>query len=175
MFESEGISVVLLDRVLDTQFISLLEAKLEGVKFARVDAEVADALKSDGTAREWPKAAEVFKAVAGEGTSVEFQSLKDAAVPAVLTVSEESRRMEDMMKMYGMNADSGAFPTEAKLILNADSALIERIDRAVGEDPACAEKMARQVYGLSLLSQRRLSAEELKKFLADSYAILELL
>ncbi len=176
LFESEGIEVVLFDRILDTQFISVLESTHEGVHFARVDAEVADAMKqeSEGETPKLETAVEIFKKVAGEHTTVEVQSLRDGAVPAVLTVSEESRRMDDMMKMYSMNGDGmGSFPLEAKLILNAASPLIAKID---GEtDEGRREKLARQVYGLSLLSQRKLTAEELKKFLADSYELLGML
>ncbi len=174
LFENEGIEVVLLDRVLDTQFISFLETKLDGVKFARVDAEVADAMKSSGeTVAEMPEVAEIFKTVAGEQTAIEFQSLKDESIPAVLTVSEDSRRMEDMMKMYAM--DGASFPTEAKLILNTDNTLIQKIDALRETDAARAEIIARQVYGLSLLSQRKLSADELKDFLKGSYDLLALL
>ena len=174
LFENEGIEVVLLDRVLDTQFISFLETKLDGVHFARVDAEVADAMKTSGDApAEMPEVAKIFKTIAGEHTEVEFQSLKDASIPAILTVSEDSRRMEDMMKMYAM--DGASFPTAAKLILNADNALIQKINVMREADTARAEVIARQVYGLSLLSQRKLSADELKDFLKGSYDLLSLL
>ncbi len=173
LFEKEGIDIVLLDRVLDTQFISLLESKIDGLRFARVDAEVADAMKN-GDADELPEVAGIFKTVAGEHTEIEFQTLKDTGVPAVLTVSEESRRMEDMMKMYGMNQD-GVFPQNAKLILNPDNPLIRKIDEMRQSDAARAEKIARQVYALSLLSQRKLSADELNAFLRDSYGLLQLL
>lgn len=174
LFEKESIDVVLLDRVLDTQFISFLESKEDGVKFARVDAEVADAMKtgSDDPA-ELPAVKELFQKIAGEHTEIEFHFLKEDSVPAVLTVSEESRRMEDMMKMYAM--DGASFPTEAKLILNADNALIKKIAEAAASDASRAEMIARQVYGLSLLSQRKLSADELKAFLSGSYELLTLL
>ncbi len=177
LFEKEGIDVVLLDRVLDTQFISMLEMKQDGVKFARVDAEVADAMKSgEETVEEPLAAAEVFKKIVGEHTAVECQPLNDKEIPAVLTVSEESRRMEDMMKMYAMNGGAmGAFPTEAKLILNTANPLIQKIDGMQKEENPHAERIARQIYALSLLSQRKLSAEELKNFLSDSYDLLSLL
>ncbi len=177
LFEKEGIDVVLLDRVLDTQFISMLEMKMDGVKFARVDAEVADTMKSDADApAELPAACEIFKKIAGEHTEVDLQALKDADIPAVLTVSEESRRMEDMMKMYAMNDGAmGAFPTESKLILNTTNPLIQKIDAMQREAHPNGERIARQIYALSLLSQRKLSAEELKNFLNDSYDLLSLL
>ncbi|MGM9653322.1 MAG: molecular chaperone HtpG [Eubacteriales bacterium] len=177
MFESEGIDVVLLDRMLETQFISMLESTESGVKFARVDAEVADAMHtSDENGAEIKGAAELFAKIAGEHTKIESQALKDEAVPAVLTVSEESRRMDDMMRMYASPEDrQNSFPLDAKLILNTSNALIQKIDALSSEDEAKAEKLARQVYALSLLSQRKLSAEELKNFLAGSYELLGML
>ena len=123
---------------------------------------------------EMPQVKEIFKKIAGEHTEIEFQSLKDESVPAVLTVSEESRRMEDMMKMYAMEAGA-SFPTEAKLILNADNGLIQKIADTAPSDASRAEMIARQVYGLSLLSQRKLSSDELKDFLNGSYELLALL
>ncbi len=175
LFEKEEIAVVLLDRILDTQFISVIESTNEGVKFARVDAEVADTMKASGEdAPKLEHAVELFKKIAGDHTTVEVQNLKDADVPAVLTVSEESRRIDDMMKMYAMRGDDhGSYPTEAKLVLNGTNPLIVKLDGT--EDAERAEKIAKQIYGLCLLSQRRLTADELKAFLAYSYGILDLL
>ena len=173
LLEAEGIEVVLLDRVLDTQFISMVESVNSGVKFARVDAEVASAMKNEGEAPEMNAAAELFKKIAGEHTTVEVQMLKDASIPAILTVAEESRRMDDMMKMYAMQDGGMAnFPLESKLILNAASPLIEKLENTAENDSEKAEMIAKQVYALSLLSQRKLSAEELTKFLGDSYELL---
>jgi len=173
MLEGEDIEVVLLDRVLDTQFIQMVESQNSGVKFVRADAEIASAMAGEGETPAMTAASELFKTIAGEHTTVEVQMLKDASVPAILTVSEESRRMDDMMKMYAMQ-DGGmsGFPLEAKLILNAASPLIAKIEEAAASDTARAEMIARQVYTLSLLSQRKLSAEELTKFLSDSYELL---
>ncbi len=173
LLEAEGIEVVLLDRVLDTQFISMVESVNSGVKFARVDAEVASAMKNEGDAPEMNAAAELFKKIAGEHVTVEVQTLKDASIPAILTVAEENRRMDDMMKMYAMQ-DGGMtnFPLESKLILNAASPLIGKLETTAESDSNKAEMIAKQIYALSLLSQRKLSAEELTKFLGDSYELL---
>ncbi len=173
LLESEGIDVVLLDRVLDTQFISMVESVNSGVKFARVDAEVASAIRTEDDAPEMAAAVELFKKVAGEHTAVEVQTLKDASLPAILTVAEESRRMDDMMKMYAMqNGGAADFPLESKLILNAASPLIRKLEDTAGSDSEKAEMIAKQVYTLSLLSQRKLSADELTAFLGDSYELL---
>ncbi len=170
LFKDEGIKVVVLDRVIDSQFINTIEMNREGVKFCRVDAEVADVLKADGEKTEYPALVELMKKIAGEKTTVSFDRLRDTATPAILTISEESRRMDDMMKLYKMG---GAMPLEENLILNTSSPLIEKLNSLVesGENEK-AEMIAEQLYSLSSLSQRQLTADELVKFLDKSYDIL---
>ncbi len=173
MFKDQGIDVILLDRIIDTQFISVVEQNREGVKFLRVDAELADILKDDGDKTENTAVSDIFKEIAGEHTKVEFERFKDTTTPAILNISEESRRMNDMMKMYKIGGD---MPIEQTLILNSSSPLIDKLatltDNGNGEQ---AKKIARHIYMLSSLSQRQLTAEELVDFLADSYDILGLL
>ncbi len=177
MLAAEGIEVVLLDKIIDTQFISVIESANEGVKFFRVDAEIADVLKGDGDKSEIPAVAEVFKKVASEGTKIEFDRFKDTTTPAILHVSEEARRFEDMMKLYSMNGGE-AFNvpgSEATLTVNTASTLIEKLADKCERDPDLAEKMAKEIYSLCLLSQRKLSSDELIGLLDDSFGILELL
>ena len=84
--------------------------------------------------------------------------------------------MDDMMKMYGMpNGGAGTFPLESKLVLNAASDLIRKIDSLYKENSEKAEVLARQIFSLSLLSQRKLTADELSNFLSDSYSLLTML
>ncbi len=174
MFKEQGIDVVLLDRIIDTQFIQTIEMANEGVKFCRVDAEVADILRDDGDCSEIPAVAELFKGVVPEGTKVTFDRFKDASTPAILNVAEESRRMSDMMKMYGMKGSD--FPVEQTLILNTASPLTRKLSDLVdGGKNELAGKIARQVMGLSMLSQRQLTAEELVTFLGESYDLLSML
>ena len=170
MFKNEGISVVVLDRIVDSQFISTVEMNKEGVKFVRIDAEVADVLKADGEKTDYPAVAEIFKKIAGDKTTVSFERFKDSKTPAILNISEEARRMDDMMKLYKMG---GEMPLDETLILNTASPLIERLNTLV-EDGSTekAESIAEQIYTLSSLSQRQLTADELVKFLDNSYDIL---
>jgi molecular chaperone HtpG len=168
MFSSADIQVIVLDKIIDTQFITVIEQD-KGITFSRIDASIASALKGEGEALQSPELVELFKKISGnEKLKVEFESLKDASVPALLNVSEQSRRFEEMMKMYSMGGDS-KMPSmeEATLILNSESPLIKKL----AENPD--EKIARQLYILTVLSQRRLSAEELRSFLSDSYEMLE--
>ena len=176
LLEKEGIVVTVLDRVLDTQFIHVLENANDNVKFLRVDAEVASALQSTEAATAFEQVTDAFKTVLDEHTTVETQSWKDGEVPAVLIVSEESRRVEEMMKMYTVPGQSAPdFPLDYKLILNTSKSLIQKINDLHGSDPEKASVLAKHILHLATLSQRKLSADELKLFLTDSYSLLSML
>ena len=170
MLEAEGIKVALLERPIDTQFASLLEQYMENVKFLRVDADIADAVKGDGEISENEQIKELFSAVTGDKTTVKFDRFKDESVPAVLNVSEESRRMEEMMKLYNM--PSGDFPVESTLVINSASPLISKLEQTAENDPEKAKAMASYIYKVSLLSQKKLSADEMQAFMKDSFELL---
>ena len=174
LFAAEGIEVVILDKLLDTQFIQLVESENDGVKFVRIDADVAAALKAEGSAETNETLVSLFKEVSGnKDLKVNFELLKNEKIPAVLNISEESRRMEDMMKMYRLSGgedDGYAFPTEATLVVNASNSLIKRL--AEEGDHENASKIAKQIYTLALLAQRQLTADELQNFLSDSFDLL---
>ncbi|MBQ3707904.1 MAG: molecular chaperone HtpG [Clostridia bacterium] len=170
MFRDEGIEVVVLDRIIDTQFVNVIEETREGVKFARIDAELADLFKADGDKTELPAVADCFKKVAGEHTKVEFERLRDEKTPAILNIPEENRRMNDMMKLYRMGGD---LPVEETLLVNTASPLTAKLaallDEGKEED---AGALAKQIYLLASLAQRQLTADELVDFLAGSYDLL---
>ena len=174
MFEAQNVPVAVFDNRLDTQFLSVVEGYVPEVKYLRIDADVAGALKQDGEAEENKALTDLFHKISGNASmKVSFATLKDGTVPLLLTVSEESRRMEEMMKLYamsGMNVGA-SFPVEVSLTVNTASPLIRKLESAEGEKQ---EKIASYLYQLALLSQRKLSAAELQKFLADSYSVLDL-
>lgn len=172
LFESQNIKVACFDHQLDTQFISMLEQYLENVKFIRVDADVASALKGDGDVTEHSNIADLFKKASGnDNLEVKFEALKSSEIPAILNISEESRRFEDMMRMYGGGAAMGMNSGET-LIVNNNSPLITKLLTLIDSDNESAEQMASYIYKLSVLSQRKLSAEEMQAFLSDSFKIL---
>ena len=177
MFESEGTRVALLAHQLDVQFIGMCEMNGDDVKYKRIDSELSDMLKGEGEAEKNEAVATLFKKVSGkEELEVTFEVLKDTSVPALLTMSEEARRMEDMMKMYagmGMNIGDMALPEQFTLILNTNSELIRKLGYECENDTEKAELLAAEIYRLALLAQRRFSAEELKEFLAETYKLLE--
>ena len=178
MLEAEGTKVALLNHQLDTQFIGMCEMNDSEVKYKRIDSDVSSLLKGEGEAIENEALVTLFKnATDDEHLIIKFEVLKDASVPALLTLSEESRRMDDMMKMYaGMGMDmGGAFPKEYTLVLNSASPLISKLATINDTHADKAKLIASEVYRLALISQRHMTAEELRAFLSDSFKILEML
>lgn len=169
LFNDEGIKVVLFDSFIDNQFINALESDGK-VKFFRVDSELADVLRNEGDSYENKELADAFAKLGGEKMTVKFENLRDTKTPAILNISEQSRRFGDMMKVYSTQngGEMPAFPEEQTLVLNASCPLI----RKMGEK-APDEKTVRQIYRLAVLAQRPLNADELTSFLEDSYELIE--
>lgn len=169
LFEDEGIKIVLFDSFIDNQFINALESDGK-VKFARVDSELADVLRGEGDSYENKELADAFAKLGGEKMTVKFENLRDAKTPAVLSISEQSRRFGDMMKVYSSQngGEVPAFAEEQTLILNSNCPLIRKLGEKQPD-----EKLVRHIYTLALLAQRSLSADELTSFLADSYDLIE--
>ncbi len=172
ILEAAGIEIVYLDKGLDNQFISMIEQD-KNVKFLRVDSGVCDALKDDGEKYENKDIADLFVKVSGnDKLKVTFENLKEPSLPAIMTVSEQDRRFGDMMKLYGMQ--TGDMPAqEGELILNSNSNIIKNLANKLDTDKEGSEKIARYVYKLALLAQRKLTADELKSFLSESYDLIE--
>ncbi len=178
LFGAEGLKVAVMDHPIDTQFVQMYENyETNKVKFVRIDADVAAALThADAEVAEIEALTALYRTVSGnDKLEVKYAALKDASTPAMLTVSEESRRMEEMMKLYAISGGSEApdFPVDYTLTVNTTSPLTARIAGLCETDAARAEAMAAQIWRLSLLSQRKLTAEELKALLAGSYSLLE--
>ena len=170
MFAAEGIDVALFETPIDVQFAGILEQYVEGVKFARVDSDVADVLKGDGEISESEELRTVFSEILSDKVTLKFDVLKDETVPAMLNVDEHSRRMEEMMRSYGM--DMGGAQTSGTLVLNTSSALVKKLCELAVNDRDKAKQTAAYLYKLSLLSQKKFSAEEMQSFMHDSFDIL---
>ena len=170
MFSNEGIDVALFETPIDVQFATTLEQYVEGIRFARVDADIADVIKGDGEIGESEELKAVFKDILPEKVTLRFDALKDGSVPAMLNVSEETRRMEEMMRSYGM--DMGAMGGESTLVLNTSSSLVQKLIDMSVTDKEKAKLIASYIYKLSLLSQKKFSAEEMQSFMNDSFDIL---
>ncbi|MFR1660254.1 molecular chaperone HtpG [Gallintestinimicrobium sp.] len=182
MFKAAKMDAVMLTDRIDQPFISQLEAKNEGIHFARIDADLTDAFKtktSKKTQEELNAQAEkveklVQKALKNDKIKVKIEKLKNKKVSSVLTVSEESRRMQDMMKMYGGGMDMSMFGAEGEtLVLNANHPLVTYITEH--EDDANTEMICEQLYDLAKLQNAPLSPEAMTKFVTRSNDIMLLL
>ena len=182
MFKAAKMDAVMLTDRIDQPFISQLEAKNEGIHFARIDADLTDAFKaktSKKTQEELNAQAEkveklVQKALKNDKIKVKIEKLKNKKVSSVQTVSEESRRMQDMMKMYGGGMDMSMFGAEGEtLVLNANHPLVTYITEH--EDDANTQMICEQLYDLAKLQNAPLSPEAMTKFVARSNDIMLLL
>lgn len=183
MFKAAKMDAVILNHSIDQPFISQLESKNEGIKFLRIDADVTDALKSKTSKKaekEMEEQAEAIakiikKALKNEAITVKVEKLKNKKVSSVLTLSEESRRMQDMMKMYSMpGMDIGSFGAEGEtLILNANHPLVQYVtEHQEGEN---VEMICEQLYDLAKLQHAPLAPEAMTKFINRSNEIMMLL
>ncbi|MBQ6892673.1 MAG: molecular chaperone HtpG, partial [Clostridia bacterium] len=173
MLEAKDIKVVNFPQMIDTQFVQMLEGVNSDVKFKRVDSDITDALKGEGDAEHSEKLEKLFRDAAGnEKLTVKCEKLSDASIPAFVSYSEESRRMEDMMKLYAINGMNmgDSFKAEGSLVVNVENVLIKKL---MNDESANDALLAKQIYSLAVLSQRRFNENEMKDFLAASYEVLE--
>ncbi len=183
MFKSAKMDAVILTHNIDQPFISQLEAKNEGIKFQRIDADVTDALKSK-TSKKAEKEMEaqamaiaeiMKKALKNDKITVKVEKLKNKKISSVITLSEESRRMQDMMKMYSMpGMDMNAFGAEGEtLILNANHPLVQYV--TANQEGENVELICEQLYDLAKIQHAPLSPEAMTKFVARSNEIMMML
>ncbi len=181
MFKEQGMNAVILDHNIDTSFISQLERRNEKYKFMRIDADLTESLKEEGGEGDLKEAtdtlAEVFrKALGNDKLTVKVERLKDANISSVITLSEEGRRMQDMMKMYsmgGMGMDASMFGADQTLTLNANHELVKYI--LEHKDSEYASDFCEQLYDLAMISNQPLSPDAMTKFVARSNKIMMLL
>lgn len=179
LFRDNGMEAVELTTRLDTPFISYLEAYgSTGMTFARIDS-ATDMLKNsdgNGVSEEDTKAfEEIFKDSLGKDIKIKAEPLMAEGVSAVIELSEQSRRMQEMSAMYGMNMDS--FPVDETLVLNSDNNVVKAILELKGDESKKDEVklMCEQVYALATMSNKTLAPEEMTDFIARSNKILEML
>lgn len=183
MFKAAKMDAVVLTHNIDQPFVSQLEAKNEGIKFQRIDADLTDTFKaktSKKAEKEMEEQAEAIaklmkKAIGKDGVKVKIEKLKNKKISSMITLSEESRRMQDMMKMYSMpGMDMGVFGKEGEtLILNANHPLVQYV--LEHQDGDNVKMICEQLYDLALLQQAPLEPEAMTKFVARSNEIMMLL
>jgi len=183
MFKAAKMDAVILTHNIDQPFVSQLEAKNEGIKFQRIDADLTDVFKAK-TSKKAEKELEeqaasilemMKKALKNDKLNVKLQKLKNKKIASVITLSEESRRMQDMMKMYSMpGMDMSAFGAEGEtLVLNANHPLVEYV--VANQEGENTKMICEQLYDLAKLQHEPLAPEAMSKFIARSNEIMMLL
>ena len=179
MFKEAGLDAAILKHNIDTPFITHVEQKKENVRFQRIDADVTDTFKEDVSEEEMKTATdtltEVFrKALNKEQLEVKVEKLKNTNVASMITLSEESRRMQEMMKMYNMyGMDPGMFGGAETLVLNANHSLVQYILNHKDSDRV--PMMCEQLYDLAMLAHAPLTSDAMTKFIARSNELMMLL
>ena len=182
MFKEEGLDAVLLTHNIDSPFITQLEQRNENVQFQRIDADLTDHFKEEVAKEE----EETFKAntetlttifrkaLNNEKLEVKVEKLKNENVASMVTLSEQSRRMQEMMKMYNMyGMDAGMFGTDVTLVLNANHPLVQYVLN--NKDGEHVNLFCQQLFDLAMLSNKPLNPEEMTAFISRSNEIMMLL
>ncbi len=182
MFKENGMDAVILHHNIDAPYLQHVEQKREDVKFERIDADVTGSMKAEEADEEKLKAdteslAELFKkAIGNDKLTIQVQSLKDEKIASMLTIQEEGRRMQDMMRMYSMNGsgmDMDLFAPAQTLTLNENHALVRYL--LEHKDSEHAEMFAKQLYDLASLANAPLKPEAMTEFISRSNEIMLLL
>ena len=177
LFKEQGMDAVILRHNIDTAFISHLEQLNQEIRFQRIDADVTDSLKEDAeTDEELAKSlTELFrKNLNKEKLEVKVEKLKNENLSAMMTLSEDSRRMQEMMKMYNMyGMDPNMFGGDETLVLNANHPLVQFV--VEHQDSQKVPIICEQLYDLAMLSHKQLSPEEMTRFVNRSNEIMMML
>ena len=182
MFKEQSQDAVILTHNIDTPFITYMEQHNENIKFQRIDADVHDSLKDEVTEEEkesfrktTESLVEIFrKELDNEKLDVKVEKLKDDQVASMAVLSEESRRMQEMMRMYGMaGMDPGMFGSQITLILNANHPLVQFV--VEHKRSKSVPIICKQLYDLAILAHKPLNPEEMTAFVQRSNEIMMLL
>ncbi len=168
MFRGQGLNAVILPTMMDTHFISFAEMKEEGVRFRRIDSAIAENAAENADEELSNKLIEIFKEELSEDSlKIEVQALKNADTSAVILLSEESRRMQEMYRSYGQQfaGMSEMFKDELTLVLNSANPLIKKVADLSGED---RKMVCEHIYDLAMLCHKPLSGEKMTRFVERS-------
>ena len=179
LFKEQGIDAVILKHNIDSAFITHLERQDDTIKFERIDADVNADMKEEVSEEDLKEEKETLtdvfhKVLNNDKLEVKVEKLKNASVSSMIVLSEETRRMQDMMKMYNMyGMDPNMFGGPATLVLNANNELVQYIFNH--KDSEHVPMMCEQLYDLAMLSHKPLAPEEMTKFITRSNKIMMLL
>jgi molecular chaperone HtpG len=179
LFNENEMEAVILSNMIDNHFMSLIESKMTGVQFNRIDADISQNMKQENTGVAIEDAGyleKLFKeTINDEKLKVQVESLKNETIPAVVLLSEQSRRMQEMSKMFGGGMDvSSMFPKEQTLVLNSSNKLVKAIMDLKNNDQKKDDikLISEHIYDLAMMSHQPLTPEAMSKFIERSNEIL---
>ncbi len=183
LFKEYGLDAIILDASLDNHLISFLEMKESGVQFTRIDSDISDVLKSNEDSNNEEvkelnkKIEETFKSTIGEKIkNISVEGLKDAGTPAMILISEQSRRMAEMSKMYAaMNMPAGMFDEEKTLVVNSNNTIVKKIISLYEEDSKKEDVkfICEHIFDLAKIANKELSPEDMDEFIKRNNELLE--
>ena len=182
MFKESNMDAVILNTKLDTPYMSTIEMNNQGVSFARIDADLADTLK-DTSKQEDTELNESLQALfkenleKGDNLKIKVESLKSTEISGIIQLSEQSRRMEEMAKMYGMAIPFGTMPPDETLILNSNNNVVNLLFKFKDDETKKDETkmICKQIYDLATMSHKHLDMNSMTNFIERSNKILEML
>lgn len=178
LFNENGMEAVILSTMIDNHFMQLLESKMTGVRFNRIDADISDSMKNDNTGiaeADVSYLEKLFKAaVDDDKLKVQVESLKNETVPAMILLSEQSRRMQEMSAMFGGMDMSHMFPKEQTLVLNSSNKLVKALTDMKEDDTRKdqVKLISEHIYDLAMMSHQPLEPDAMAKFIERSNEIL---
>ncbi|HHW23016.1 MAG TPA: molecular chaperone HtpG [Clostridiaceae bacterium] len=181
MFKENSMDAVILNTLIDTHFISFMEMQNKDIRFLRVDADIVDSMKDKANTEEESKNLQeklekiIKEATGADKLKVRVEGLKNESTPAVILLSEESRRFRDMSRTFGSGINAAElFPAEETLILNSNNKIIRRIAELYDEENRKEDAVfaASHVYDLALLNHRQLEPEAMARFIERSNQLL---
>ena len=177
ILKDNGLEAVILNTTLDSHFITLMESKEEGVQFSRIDSDLTEILKTDvknENQKENEEIEEIFKnSINKEELKISIEPIKTEEVPAMITLSEQSRRMAEMSVMFG-GGDMSMFPKEETLVINSTNPLIKKLFNLSKDENKkdLVNDICNHVYDLAMISHGQLDAEEMANFIKRSNDLL---
>jgi molecular chaperone HtpG len=180
LFKDNGLDAVILDSTIDSHFISFLEMQENGVKFNRIDSDITETLKSEEAEKENTEIdaaaiEEAFKNVLKkDALKIQVQALKATDIPGMILLSEQSRRMQEMSKMYGGLDMKNMFPEEQTLVVNTNNEIVKMLSKLSkdNKDSEDVKIVCEHVYDIAMLSHKQLDAEAMSKFINRNNVIL---
>lgn len=176
LFKENDLDAIILTSTIDNHFINFLETQMEGVKFNRIDSDISDIMKdstfkSDEASK--TRLQDLFKAaINNDKLKIQVEGLKSLDLPAIMLLSEQSRRMQEMSKMFGGGMNANMFPTEETLIINGNNKLINALINMPEDKKEDTTMICQHIYDLAMLSHKQMVTDDMTKFITRSNEIL---